>query len=983
LSIVSAIAVQRFEERQLKTLIERRSENIERFLSEQLSPVGRSISAFQILFESSNSVSRAEFENAAATLMEENPEIGIIQWVPVVRAAERPEFIARIRGEYTKAFEVVDVSPLGERRPALERQELWPIAYIHPFEGNETAWGFDLAAGHTRETLSAARDSNRLTMGPPRKLVQDPAGTPALFFVQPVFRSDALGNDSLLGFVQGISRAEVALRPVIELADTNLMLFDVADVTEGESEPFFSTMQGRVTARGAEFSEEHRFDRLGRKLRFRSAPDDALLALQRTHFSQATLFGGLLASAVLGLYLQGILRRTATITNLVDRKTGELTESNKRLVREAEQRRQAELAALSAQENFRFIVDSVEGIVWQVDTARDRIVFVNRRAQEMLGYPAERWLGEHDFWSNHVHPDDQERANSAFREGVERGGAFELSYRMLAADGRTVWLNDYVRIAHLAGQPRLAHVISFDITRQRDAEELLERDAHFLSNVDDALVVCDLAGNITFWNHGAEKIFGWTEAEVLGKSFQSFFNPTVAAAIRRNFAAVADGDQWSGEWTDRRKDGARVTLDSRISRYLDRSGKPAGIFTISRDITSRKAQEKERIALDARLQHMQKLESLGVLAGGIAHDFNNLLTGILGHASLLAMDLPDNDPMAASVTAIEQSALRAAALCQQMLAYAGRGKFVIEPVSINEIVRDTSKLIETSIAKETKIEFNLRDDIPSVRADSTQLRQVVMNLVINAVESLGADGGRVAVSTGVLHASRAMLDAAILGHERNAGTYVFLEVSDTGCGIQPDHMRRIFEPFFSTKFTGRGLGLAAVLGIVRSHDGSLSVSSDPGTGTTFRILLPPSTQPAADRIEEPGSPFVSSAGTILVIDDERFVREAAVSILGKSGCTIESASGGQEGISIFEGNPDRYDVVLLDLTMPGMHGVEVLTHIRAIRPKQPVIVMSGFTADEAAHRFDDEVPDAFLEKPFRAAKLLSIIDEFVSRGQGR
>jgi two-component system cell cycle sensor histidine kinase/response regulator CckA len=601
----------------------------------------------------------------------------------------------------------------------------------------------------------------------------------------------------------------------------------------------------------------------------------------------------------------------------------------------------------------------------------------------MLGYPAERWLGEHDFWSNHVHPDDQERANSAFREGVERGGAFELSYRMLAADGRTVWLNDYVRIAHLAGQPRLAHVISFDITRQRDAEELLERDAHFLSNVDDALVVCDLAGNITFWNHGAEKIFGWTEAEVLGKSFQSFFNPTVAAAIRRNFAAVADGDQWSGEWTDRRKDGARVTLDSRISRYLDRSGKPAGIFTISRDITSRKAQEKERIALDARLQHMQKLESLGVLAGGIAHDFNNLLTGILGHASLLAMDLPDNDPMAASVTAIEQSALRAAALCQQMLAYAGRGKFVIEPVSINEIVRDTSKLIETSIAKETKIEFNLRDDIPSVRADSTQLRQVVMNLVINAVESLGADGGRVAVSTGVLHASRAMLDAAILGHERNAGTYVFLEVSDTGCGIQPDHMRRIFEPFFSTKFTGRGLGLAAVLGIVRSHDGSLSVSSDPGTGTTFRILLPPSTQPAADRIEEPGSPFVSSAGTILVIDDERFVREAAVSILGKSGCTIESASGGQEGISIFEGNPDRYDVVLLDLTMPGMHGVEVLTHIRAIRPKQPVIVMSGFTADEAAHRFDGEVPDAFLEKPFRAAKLLSIIDEFVSRGQGR
>jgi signal transduction histidine kinase/CheY-like chemotaxis protein len=422
-----------------------------------------------------------------------------------------------------------------------------------------------------------------------------------------------------------------------------------------------------------------------------------------------------------------------------------------------------------------------------------------------------------------------------------------------------------------------------------------------------------------------------------------------------------------------------VTLESRVSRYLDREGKPAGIFTITHDITSRKEQEKERVAFEAKLQHMQKLESLGVLAGGMAHDFNNLLTGILGHSSLLAMDLPHDNPMAASVSAIEQSALRAASLCQQMLAYAGRGKFVIEPVSISEIVRDTSKLIETSIAKETRIEFNLRDDIPSVRADSSQLRQVVMNLVINAVESLGADGGRVAVSTGALHASRAMLDAAVLGHERAAGTYVFLEVSDTGCGIQPDHMRKIFEPFFSTKFTGRGLGLAAVLGIVRSHDGSLSVSSSPGSGTTFRILLPPSTERAPDRVEEPGSPFVASSSTILVIDDERFVREAAVSILGKSGCTIESASGGQEGISIFASNPDRFDVVLLDLTMPGMHGVEVLMHIRAIRPAQPIVVMSGFTADEAAHRFDSEVPNAFLEKPFRAARLLSMINEFSRR----
>jgi PAS domain S-box-containing protein len=984
LSILSAIAVQRFEDRQLRARIEQRCVNILSFLSEQLSPVGRSVSALRILFESSDDVSFSEFEGAATTLLEQNRDIGIFQWVPVVSAEERGRFVERVRRDFPgRDFDIVDVTPDGARRPAPVRPESWPIAYIHPFKGNEAAWGFDLAAGHTRETLIAARDSNQQVMGPPRRLVQDPDGDSALFFIQPVLRRDDEGNGVLKGFVQGIVRATYALGPVIDLAENNDMLFDVTDITDGDTEPFISTKKGRVSPRGTGYTEEHVFTQLGRTLRFRSTPTEEFIESQSTHFSQATLFGGLLATAMLGLYLQSVLRRTATISELVNRRTGELTESNKRLVREAEQRRQAELAALSAQQNFRFIVDSVDGIVWQVDIARDRVVFVNRRAQDLLGYPAETWLGERDFWMNHVHPDDRERAVAVFGEGVKRGGAFEHSYRMLAADGSVLWLNDYVRIAQLPGQPLLAHVVSFDVTRQRAAEELLERDAHFLANVDDALIVSDLAGNVTFWNHGAEKIFGWTEAEVLGRPFKSLFSPAVAAAIERNFASVARGEPWSGEWTERRKDRSRVTLDSRASRYLDRSGKPAGIFTISRDITARREQEKERVALEAKLQHTQKLESLGVLAGGIAHDFNNLLTGILGHSSLLAMDLPPGSPAAPSVAAIEQSAMRAAALCQQMLAYAGRGRFVIEPVSISEIVRDTAGLFETSVAKSATIEYALRDDIPTVRADATQIRQVVMNLVINAAESLADSGGRVVVSTGTVMATRAMLDTAVLGHERAEGTYVFLEVVDNGCGIQPAHLRKIFEPFFSTKFTGRGLGLAAVLGIVRSHDGALTVTSSPGNGTTFRILLPPSTMPAPILEEMPAGQLRPTGGTILVIDDERFVREAAVTILNKSGCTIESAGGGQEGIAKFESDPDRYDVVLLDLTMPGMHGVEVLRHLRAIRPKQPVIVMSGFTADEAAHRFEREVPDAFLEKPFRAGALLSMIERFVTRrGEG-
>ncbi|HEY5550381.1 MAG TPA: CHASE domain-containing protein [Opitutaceae bacterium] len=979
LSVLGAVAAYRFEEDHLEVRIDRRADNVSTFLSERITPVGRSVAALMILFENSEQVSHEEFTNAARTLLAQNPEIGVFQWIPRVEAVMRDQFLATVRGELSDRFEIVDVTQTGSRTPAPVRSESWPITYIEPFEGNETAWGFDLAAGHTAGTLRAARDAGQLLMGPPRRLVQDPEGGAALFFIQPVFSQNGQAKPRLLGFIQGISAASRVLSPVIELADANGLDFELADITDGEAEPFLSTLDTRILPGDSRFLQEYKFTRLGRTMRLRCIPTERLLQSQQTYYSQAALIGGLLGTAMLALYLVTLLRRTSTIQRLVERRTEELTESNRNLAREAEQRRAAEATALRAQENFKFIVDSVDGIVWQVDIVRDRIVFVNRRAQDLLGYPAETWLGEKDFWVNHLHPDDRDRAVATFREGVERGGGFEHSYRMIAESRGVVWLNDYVRLAHLPGQPRLAHVISFDVTRQRAAEELLERDAHFLSNVDDALIVSNLEGNVTFWNHGAEKVFGWTEAEVLGKQFKGLFSSVVAAAIERNFAAVAKGDPWSGEWTERRKDGSRVTLDSRATRYLDRDGKPAGIFTISRDITERRAQERERAALESKLQHTQKLESLGVLAGGIAHDFNNLLTGILGHSSLLAMDLPADAPMASSVAAIEQSALRAAALCQQMLAYAGRGKFVIEPVSISEIVRDTAKLFETSVAKNATIEYALRDDIPPVRADSTQLRQVVMNLVINAAEALSEAGGRVVVSTGTVVASRAMLDAAVLGHDRAKGTYVFLEVADTGCGIKPEHLRRIFEPFYSTKFTGRGLGLAAVLGIVRGHDGALTVTSSPENGTKFLILLPPTAAPAAAPDEKAAEPDRSQGGTILVIDDERFVREAAATILQKSGCTIENASGGQEGISKFESDPDRYDVVLLDLTMPGMHGVEVLRHLRAIRPSQPVIVMSGFTADEAAHRFEHEMPDGFLEKPFRASALLSSINEFLAR----
>jgi PAS domain S-box-containing protein len=445
--------------------------------------------------------------------------------------------------------------------------------------------------------------------------------------------------------------------------------------------------------------------------------------------------------------------------------------------------------------------------------------------------------------------------------------------------------------------------------------------------------------------------------------------PAVRAAVAR---AIQERRPFEIEYRVVHREGPEKCVLVRGRPIYDAAGGLRFIEGLAIDVTDLKRAEQERMAIERRLLEGQKLESLGVMAGGVAHDFNNILTSVLVNASL-ARQLAAGDPAAAHLGQIEVAARRAADLCQQLLAYAGKGKLVTDRVDLTELVRGTVALLEVTISKNTRLELQLADGLPPVLADITQLRQIVMNLVINAADAIGESPGRITVGTYACQAGSELLRQAQGRPELPAGTYVGFEVTDNGCGMSPETVARIFEPFFSTKFSGRGLGLAAVQGIVQSHHGALFVESRPGAGSTFRLLLPATQGPAArsaSPFPEPAVP-VRLNGLVLVVDDEESVRSIVAAVLEAHGATVLQASGGEEALALLRVQGDRIALVLLDMTMPGISGEETLRRCRMINVRAPIILMSGYSEAETMKRSTDLGVAGFVQKPFEIETLLA------------
>jgi PAS domain S-box-containing protein len=530
--------------------------------------------------------------------------------------------------------------------------------------------------------------------------------------------------------------------------------------------------------------------------------------------------------------------------------------------------------------------------------------------------------------------------------------------------------------------------ISEDITERIRSEEALRESQRLLQTLVDTLPMY-----VTV----KDRNLRYT---LLNRLVRESQNPAVGDQLHHTFE---EGGQYSEERLSWVRKADRRVLDTgeaqsvaalRTSRrpgvetwerviklpLRNEAGEIIGILTVGEDISELRRAEAERLQLERQFQHAQKLESLGVLAGGIAHDFNNLLMSVLGNAELALLQIAPDHPASALIGDVRTASLRAAALTRQMLDYAGKGSHATGPVQINASLQEIVQLLKVSIPPMVTVRFALAPRLPTVAGDASQIQQVAMNLITNAAEAIGNAPGTLDLATGVETLAPNVQARWHLDPPVAAGEYVYLEVRDTGSGMTEEVRSRIFEPFFTTKFTGRGLGLAAVLGIVRNHGGAIGIDSKPGSGTAIRVWLPVPESPAAEAPSPArAAPPRTFAGQVLLVDDEPLVRDVLRRQLESLGFTVATAANGQEALERFGDRLAALSLVILDATMPVLGGKDTLRELKRRRPALPVILCSGYDQQTAASS-DGLVADGYLKKPVPMASLQEVLQKAMPAG---
>ncbi len=513
--------------------------------------------------------------------------------------------------------------------------------------------------------------------------------------------------------------------------------------------------------------------------------------------------------------------------------------------------------------------------------------------------------------------------------------------------------------------------IALDVTEEKRAAARLRQ---VIDLVPAFIFAKDPEGRFILANRALAEAHGATVEGLLGKTVVDLgVDPEEA----RHFAE----DDLEVIRTGRQKQipEERFTDARGRERYLQTTKIPftfsdsPAMLGVAVDISERKAAEEA-------LRRAAKEESLTVLAGGVAHDFNNLLAAVLGHVSLALAKLPSENPARRHAEKAAATVERASDLTRQMLAYSGRGHFVIQPTDLRALVQESLPLLQVTLPKSVRLEMVLTAAVPLVDADVGQIQQVLMNLVINAGEAFGEKEGTVTVSTGTRElGAKDERFWAVTSHPLSPGRYVQLEVRDDGPGMDAETVSRIFDPFFTTKFTGRGLGLAAVLGVMRGHRGGVYVESEPGEGTSFQLLFVPSSQ----EVVEDGTSTAPERGRylrVLLIDDEEVVREMVTEVLEHEGLGVVAAADGERGLDLMAERGGAIDIVLLDLSMPGLSGQDTFARLAERHPGVPVILSSGYDHAEAMRRFDGRAPAGFIQKPYRPEQLLAEIHRCVGGG---
>ena len=609
---------------------------------------------------------------------------------------------------------------------------------------------------------------------------------------------------------------------------------------------------------------------------------------------------------------------------------------------------------------------------WEWDLRSD-VASLSDEAYRIFGVDPEDHEASWNGFLERVHPDDSDRIRQSVEDALAGKKPYNVEFRLVRPDGavRTCHSEGEVQ-RDVDGSPTGMRGSFHDITERKEHEQALLYTQFSVDHAVDGIFRVEQDASFSYVNDAACEMTGYPRETLLAMTVFDV-DPNYSREMWPEFwQGIRGADNLVIESLIRRSDGTVFPAEIAIN-YLEVDG-VGNCFASARDSTERKKAEEERMELEGKVQQAQKLESLGVLAGGIAHDFNNLLVGVLGNADLALAKLAPAAPAREYVRDIETSARRAADLANQLLAYSGKGKFVVEPIDLSDLVDEISHLVEVSVSKKVAINYDLARNLPSIEADATQVRQVVLNLITNASEAIGESSGVVSVTTGQVECDTDTSAGPLTAEELPEGTCVFVEVADTGSGMDEETRKRIFDPFFTTKLTGRGLGLAAVLGIVRGHKGAIEVHSEPERGATIKVLFPASERSALRRRgREAGEATWKGEGTVLLVDDEEMVRQVASSLLTLMGFAVLTAADGVEALQIYRERTDDIALVLLDLAMPRMGGEETFTEIRRVKEDVKVILSSGYNEQDTTRNFAGKGLAGFIQKPYRLDALRDMI----------
>jgi PAS domain S-box-containing protein len=691
--------------------------------------------------------------------------------------------------------------------------------------------------------------------------------------------------------------------------------------------------------------------------------------------------------------LQELVERNQLLEEQVAERTRQLSEANnnfkllnKKLAKEIEERTQAEIELAQRE---KALANSERFLKAIINTEPECIKLLDSDCNVLMMNPAGLEMIEADSFEQvkgqcvcPLITDPYRNDFFALTKQVFQGIPATLEFETIGLKGRHVWLethavpfrNEHGEIVSLLG-------ITRDVTERKKGEKALQENKDLLAEIIElspiSMAIVSMDGTIEQINRRAIETFGYPHDDIPNMErwwIQAYPDESYRAEVIAQWMGLVGKALAEKSEIERRE--YRVTCKDGTVRTTLIFGIPVSdkIFVMFDDITERKRAEEDRLVLERQLLQAQKMESLGVLAGGIAHDFNNILTAIVGNTELALMRLNPESPVLDNLKRIEKSAVRATDLAKQMLAYSGKGKFVIEPIDINRLVQEMGHMLDVSISKKAVLRYNLTEPLPTVEVDATQIRQVVMNLVINASEAIGESNGYIAITTGCIDCDKNYLKDIVLDKSIKAGRYVYLEIADSGCGMDQETLAKVFDPFFTTKFTGRGLGMAAVQGIVRGHKGFINVNSEPDKGTTIRMFLPASDKVVENADDQTHQEDWRGEGTVLLVDDEETVRNIGKDMLEILGFTVITAKEGNEAIEVFMANPD-IAFVILDLTMPQMDGEECFRELKQLKSDLKVVISSGFSEQEVSQKFAGRGIAGFIQKPYK----LSVLKEAIQK----